>query len=63
MEGLEASKHYERLAEDFEEAWFFSADYRPWLVEQMISYLRLTPLDYLCDIGGGTGNFTAVLCS
>eukprot|EP01104_Vermistella_antarctica_P002619 TRINITY_DN12837_c0_g1_i1.p1 TRINITY_DN12837_c0_g1~~TRINITY_DN12837_c0_g1_i1.p1 ORF type:complete len:281 (-),score=60.44 TRINITY_DN12837_c0_g1_i1:23-865(-) len=52
--------HYEGLASEFEDTWFFDKGYIPWAVEQIVNRLELTQEDHLVDVGGGTGNYTAL---
>eukprot|EP00873_Tetraselmis_striata_P043318 jgi/Tetstr1/463582/TSEL_008461.t1 len=54
-------EHYDGLAENFEDAWFFDDGYIPWVVKFVVTELELQPEDTLVDIGGGTGNYTALI--
>lgn len=44
-----------------QDAWFFDDGYIPWVVKFVVTELELQPEDTLVDIGGGTGNYTALI--
>lgn len=55
------TNHYQNIAEDFNNMWEFSIDYKQWAVDKISQYLELTPKDIFVDIGGGTGIFTEMI--
>ncbi|WP_313896094.1 methyltransferase [Streptomyces sp. YIM 98790] len=57
MHRADAEKHYEVLAESYDELWVYSEDYVPWMSGQIASALGLTAGDRIADIGCGTGLF------
>jgi hypothetical protein len=59
----QAINHFETIAQDFDEVWYFSDGYKKWVQEKIITFLDLGKNEILGDIGGGTGSFThALLC-
>jgi len=54
-------QHYENIAEDFNNVWKFSNEYKKWAVERIGYYLKLKNEDIFVDVGGGTGTFTNMI--
>jgi len=55
------SNHFDSIAEVFNRMWYFSDDYKDFVIQHIINDLSLTPNDILADVGGGTGTFTSRL--
>lgn len=55
------SNHFDSIAEHFNRIWYFSDDYKDFVISHILNDLLFTPNDILADIGGGTGSFTARL--
>lgn len=53
-----SQQHYAALASEFDQIWQFSADYEPWMVEQIQTRLALQPHEHWVDFGAGTGRFS-----
>lgn len=53
--------HFDSIAEVFNRVWYFSDDYKDFVIKHIIDDLSLSPNDILADIGGGTGTFTSRL--
>lgn len=58
---MENPNHFDSIAEVFNRIWYFSDDYKDFIIKHIIADLSLTPDDILADIGGGTGTFTSRL--
>lgn len=58
---MENPNHFDSIAEVFNRIWYFSDDYKDFVIKHIIGDLSLTPNDILADIGGGTGTFTSRL--
>lgn len=48
-------QHYKNLSGDFDNLWYFTSDYRQWMMDRIISTLELTRNDRFVDLGGGSG--------
>jgi hypothetical protein len=44
-----------------QDAWFFDEGYIPWVVRFVVEEMGLKASDSFVDIGGGTGNYTALM--
>jgi len=55
------TNHFDSIAEVFNRIWYFSDDYKDFVIHHIREDLSLTPEDILVDIGGGTGTFTSRL--
>ncbi len=55
------TNHFDSIAEVFNRIWYFSDDYKEFVIRHIREDLSLTPEDVLVDIGGGTGTFTSRL--
>ncbi len=55
------SNHFDSIAEVFNRIWYFSDDYKDFVIRHIIGDLALSEDDILADIGGGTGTFTSRL--
>ena len=53
--------HFDSIADVFNRIWYFSDDYKTFVIHHIISDLTLSEEDILADIGGGTGTFTSAL--
>ncbi len=53
--------HFDSIADVFNRIWYFSDDYKDFVIKHIIDDLSLTNNDILADIGGGTGTFTSRL--
>lgn len=53
--------HFDSIAEVFNHIWYFSDEYKNFVVGHIIGDLSLSRNDILADIGGGTGTFTSRL--
>jgi cyclopropane fatty-acyl-phospholipid synthase-like methyltransferase len=53
--------HFDSIAEVFNRIWYFSDEYKNFVITHILSDLVLTDQDILIDIGGGTGSFTSRL--
>jgi len=54
----EASNHFDSIADVFNRIWYFSEEYKNFVIRHIHHDLALAPNDTLVDIGGGTGTFT-----
>ena len=52
------SNHYDNIAQDFDDNWMFSNEYRNWYTEKIINFLDIKSNDIMIDIGCGTGIFS-----
>jgi len=57
VERRDVRGHYEELAAEYDEHWFYGPDYVPWMAGRIAEVLRLGPTDRIADIGSGTGLF------
>lgn len=57
----ESSNHFDSIAEVFNRIWYFSDDYKNFVISHIHRDLSLASNDILVDIGGGTGTFTSRL--
>lgn len=57
----QAISHFEAIAQDFDDVWYFSQGYKQGVQEKIVSLLDLREEETLGDIGGGTGSFTHAL--
>lgn len=55
------SNHFDSIAEVFNRMWYFSDEYKNFVVNHIIGDLSLSRNDILADVGGGTGTFTSRL--
>ena len=55
------TNHYKNIAEEFNDVWEFSIDYKKWAVDKISKYLQLNKEDIFVDVGGGTGMFTDMI--
>jgi cyclopropane fatty-acyl-phospholipid synthase-like methyltransferase len=53
--------HFDSIAEVFNRIWYFSDEYKNFVITHILGDLELTDQDILVDIGGGTGSFTSRL--
>lgn len=58
---MSTSNHFDSIAEHFNRIWYFSDDYKDFVISHILNDLRFAPDDILADIGGGTGSFTSRL--
>lgn len=58
---MSISNHFDSIADVFNRIWYFSDDYKDFVIQHIISDLTLSEQDILADIGGGTGTFTSRL--
>lgn len=54
----EVSNHFDSIAEVFNRIWYFSDEYKNFVIKHIHHDLELKAEDILVDIGGGTGTFT-----
>ena len=52
------SKHYDDIAQEFDDNWMFSKEYRNWYTDKIINLLDIRPKDIMIDVGCGTGIFS-----
>jgi SAM-dependent methyltransferase len=57
------SNHFDSIADVFNRIWYFSDDYKDFVISHIRHDLALTHDDILADIGGGTGSFTSRLAN
>lgn len=57
------NNHFDSIAEHFNRIWYFSDEYKDFVIEHIIHDLSLSDEDTLADIGGGTGTFTSRLAN
>lgn len=55
------SNHFDSIADVFNRIWYFSDEYKDFVIEHIHRDLCLCDQDILADIGGGTGSFTSRL--
>ncbi|OHD83743.1 MAG: hypothetical protein A2Y52_00075 [Sulfuricurvum sp. RIFCSPLOWO2_02_43_6] len=58
---VSTSNHFDSIADSFNRLWYFSNDYKDFVIQHIIDELTLSGEDILVDIGGGTGTFTSRL--
>jgi ubiquinone/menaquinone biosynthesis C-methylase UbiE len=58
---MSTPNHFDSIAEVFDRIWYFSDDYKDFVIEHILHDLQLERDDILADIGGGTGSFTSRL--
>lgn len=56
---LTTSNHFDSIAEVFNRIWYFSDDYKDFVINHIHHDLSLSTEDVLVDLGGGTGTFTS----
>jgi ubiquinone/menaquinone biosynthesis C-methylase UbiE len=54
-------KHYEHLADSYDEFLYWSPDFVGTLTDKIVEMLDLTPDDRLLDLGGGTGMYSQAI--
>ncbi|MEX2588312.1 MAG: methyltransferase domain-containing protein [Actinomycetota bacterium] len=54
-------KHYENLADDYDEFLYWSPDFVGKLTDRIVELLELGPQDRLLDLGGGTGMYSLAI--
>lgn len=60
---MDKNNHFDSIADIFNRIWYFSDDYKDFVISHILSDLQLSPDDILADVGGGTGSFTSRLVS
>lgn len=55
------SKSFDRISQDYDSLWYFSAEYQAWMLKNILSNLLLSKDSIFADIGGGTGVVTTKL--
>lgn len=58
---MSKSNHFDTIADVFNRIWYFSDDYKDFVIQHIVNDLTLSEKDILADIGGGTGTFTSRL--
>lgn len=58
---MSISNHFDSIADVFNRIWYFSDNYKDFVIQHIIKDLTLSEQDILADIGGGTGTFTSRL--
>ncbi|MGP3949595.1 class I SAM-dependent methyltransferase [Streptomyces sp. 7N604] len=53
----EVHRHYERLADTYDDNWAYNPDYLWWMAARIAEALEIEPSDRIADIGCGTGLF------
>jgi 2-polyprenyl-3-methyl-5-hydroxy-6-metoxy-1,4-benzoquinol methylase len=53
--------HFDTIADIFNNIWYFSDEYKDFVINHIHNELSLGNQDILADIGGGTGSFTSRL--
>ncbi|HEX2178060.1 MAG TPA: class I SAM-dependent methyltransferase [Actinomycetota bacterium] len=61
MDPALVKKHYEHLADSYDEFLYWSPDFVGTLTDKIVEMLRLTPGDRLLDLGGGTGMYAQAI--
>ena len=54
----QVQKHYQNLAQNYDDLWTYSPEFIKFISEQVIQNLELTSNDIFLDLGCGTGLFT-----
>lgn len=57
------ANHFDSIAEVFNRIWYFSDEYKDFVISHIHHDLALNQNDILADIGGGTGTFTSRLAN
>lgn len=60
---MSTSNHFDSIAKAFNRIWYFSDDYKDFMIKHIKYDLSLSNEDTLADIGGGTGTFTSRLAN
>lgn len=60
---MSTSNHFDSIAEHFNRIWYFSDEYKDFVIGHIVRDLSLSEEDTLADIGGGTGTFTSRLAN
>lgn len=58
---MKQGNHFDTIADVFNRIWYFSDDYKDFVITHIHTDLALSRVDTLADIGGGTGSFTSRL--
>jgi trans-aconitate methyltransferase len=58
---VNTSNHFNCIADVFNRIWYFSDNYKAFVITHIMNDLSLSESDILADIGGGTGTFTSHL--
>ncbi|WP_244333717.1 class I SAM-dependent methyltransferase [Streptomyces seoulensis] len=58
MRQRDLRKHYDGLAAEYDEHWFYGPEYIPWMSGRIAEALRLSAANRIADIGSGTCLFT-----
>jgi len=58
---VDNTNHFDSIADVFNRIWYFSDDYKDFVIKHIIGDMSLSHNDILADIGGGTGTFTSRL--
>ncbi|HLD23508.1 MAG TPA: class I SAM-dependent methyltransferase [Sulfuricurvum sp.] len=58
---MKRANHFDTIADVFDRIWYFSDDYKDFVISHIHTDLALQSDDILVDIGGGTGSFTSRL--
>ncbi|MDD5051531.1 MAG: class I SAM-dependent methyltransferase [Sulfuricurvum sp.] len=56
---MNTPNHFDSIADVFNRIWYFSDNYKDFVLEHILHDLSLNSEDILVDIGGGTGTFTS----
>lgn len=51
--GDETQAHYDRLAQEYDQNWTYSAEFLEWMTECILNRLRLRSGDRVLDVGCG----------
>lgn len=60
---MKRANHFDTIADVFNRIWYFSDDYKDFIISHIHTDLALCSDDILADIGGGTGSFTSRLAN
>lgn len=58
---MSTPNHFDSIADVFNRIWYFSDEYKNFVIHHILNDLSLSDQDTLADIGGGTGSFTSRL--
>lgn len=61
VDGKLIRKHYEHLADSYDEFLYWSPDFVGCLTDKIVDMLELQPDDVLVDLGGGTGMYSLAI--